>query len=103
MLTFLSLSASATSDIPDWFAVVMGIGTVFVGLLSIIIICVITGAICGVSKRRTAKSSGRAEAPAKTAENIKNRSEVLAAVCAACAEDMGTDVNALKVISFKKL
>ena len=103
MLTFLSLSVSATSDIPDWFAVVMGIGTVFVGLLSIIIICVITGALCGASKKRTAKSSGRAKAPAKTAESIKNRSEILAAVCAACAEDMETDVNALKVISFKKL
>lgn len=103
MLTFLSLSASATRDIPDWFAMVMGIGTVFVGLLSIILICIITGAVCGASKKQTAKNSGAIKTPVKPVVHPNKRGEILAAVCAACAEDMGTDVDALKVISFKKL
>ena len=91
------LSASA-SEIPNWFAVVMGIGTVFVGLLSIIIICLITGAVCG-----TAKSKKSIPKPAVISDNIKDRREIIAAVCAVCAEDMGTDVNSLRVVSFKKL
>jgi len=32
-----------------------------------------------------------------------NRQEIIAAVCAVCAEDMGVDVNAIRVKSFKKL
>ncbi|MBO4692929.1 MAG: OadG family protein [Clostridia bacterium] len=89
----------STAEIPNWFAVTMGIGTVFAGLISIIIICVITGFFCGGSKRKT-------DSPAKALTTVTKREddrEIIAAVCAVCAEDMGADVNSLKVISFKKL
>ncbi len=36
-------------------------------------------------------------------EAIENRQEVLAAVCAAIAEENGTDISAIRVISFKKV
>ena len=36
-------------------------------------------------------------------EHIQNRQEIIAAVTAACAEEMGKDVSAIRVISFKKL
>ena len=94
-----ALCLSATSgEIPNWFAVIMGIGTVFVGLLSIIIICLITGALCG-----TASSKKNISKPAVKTDDIKDRQKILAAVCAVCAEDMGTDVNSLRVLSFKKV
>jgi phenylpyruvate tautomerase PptA (4-oxalocrotonate tautomerase family) len=44
-----------------------------------------------------------AVAPATTSATIENRQEIIAAVTAACAEEMGTDISALRVISFKKL
>ena len=92
--------AKTGSEIPNWFAVVMGIGTVFVGLLSIIIICVITGAICG-NKRKSGKKA--ANANTGTSVDPRKRQELIAAVCAACAEDMGATVEALKVVSFRKI
>jgi hypothetical protein len=34
---------------------------------------------------------------------IENREEIVAAVCAAVAEEEGVDISALRVVSFKKL
>ena len=42
------------------------------------------------------------KAPAAPAA-IENRAEIIAAVCAAAAEEMGTDISALRVVSFKKI
>ena len=96
---FITLSLDATKgSTPNWFVVVMGVGTVFIGLLSIIIICLITGAICGVSKKRKPMPGAVSDA-----EDPRKRQELIAAVCAACAEDMGTDVSRLRVKSFKKI
>lgn len=83
------------SDIPSWFVVCMGLGTVFVGLICIIIICKIMSVFC--KERKTANSVN--EMPAV----IENRQEIIAAVSAALAEDLGTDVSAIRVLSFKKI
>ena len=81
--------------------VVMGVGVVFVGLVLIILICTIMGLFFkGSAKAAVSKTVA---APAATSAPIENRQEIIAAVTAACAEDMGTDVSALRVISFKKL
>ena len=98
-MNIVALAASAAGEIPNWFAVTMGIGTVFVGLISIIIICLITGAVCG-NKNEPAKKV--LSTPASVGKKEDNR-EIIAAVCAAAAEEMGADVSALKVISFKKI
>lgn len=97
---FTASAASAAGGIPNWFAVVMGIGTVFVGLIAIIIICVITGALTGAAKKN--KKTRPAVAP-EYGEDPRVRQEIIAAVCAACAEDMGTNPEKLRVISFKKV
>ena len=103
MLMQYSLSATAaTGEISNLFAVVMGIGTVFVGLLSIILICKITGAVCGASSGNK-KADNKVSAQINKTETINNRQEIIAAVCAAAAEELGTDVNALRVVSFKKV
>ena len=99
MINFIS--ASAAGEIPNWFAVVMGIGTVFAGLIAIIIICLITGALAGTSKNNKKK-------PAISINTDKNedprvRQQLIAAVSAACAEDMGTDVSRIRVVSFRKI
>lgn len=99
MLTNIALSATAKGDIPNWFAVTMGIGTVFVGLIAIIIICLITGAICSGS-RSNRKSANKSTV--NIGKGIENK-EIIAAVCAACAEEIGKDVNSLRVVSFRRL
>ena len=45
----------------------------------------------------------KAEIPAPVSAEIPNRSEIVAAVCAAIAEEEGKDISAIRVVSFKKL
>lgn len=99
IMPIYAATVSSAGDIPNWFAVIMGIGTVFLGLVSIIVICLITGALAGTSIKADKKpgvSVGNGEDPRK-------RQEMIAAVSAACAEDMGTDVSKIRVVSFKKV
>ena len=79
--------------------VVMGIGTVFVGLVAIVIICKIVGLLCGAAKKPKEETvvQNTVNAP------IENKGEIVAAVCAVVAEELGTDVSAIRVHSFKKL
>ncbi len=89
-------------EVNNAFVVVMGITTVFVGLILIILFCKIVGLFF---KNAGKKESNDKTVNTNTVQNtkIENREEILAAVCAACAEDMGVDVNALRVKSFKKI
>ena len=84
------------------FIVGMGVGTVFIGLLCIVLLCLIMSAICRAfeQKPKTAKApvdSVSAEKP------IENRQEIIAAVSAAVAEELGTDISAIRIHSFKKI
>ena len=83
------------------FIVAMGIGTVFVGLICIVILCKILGAICCAAEKNvhTEETAPAAEAP----KVIENRQEIIAAVSAVLAEEMGTDVSAIRIHSFRKI
>ncbi len=90
--------------IPNWMVIVMGIGTVFLGLICIIILCKIMGLFFAHSTKPQEKTAApTVSAPAAQNTVIENRQEIIAAVTAACAEEMGKDVSAIRVISFKKL
>lgn len=91
------------NEIPNWFVICLGMGTVFVGLISIIILCKILGALCGSGKADKSEKAESAPAASAASAVIENRQEILAAVTAAAAEEMGTDVSAIRVLSFKKL
>lgn len=83
------------------FICIMGIATVFVGLILLIAITKITSAIClmlGLGKE-PAQVSG---APVQNAP-IANRDEIIAAACAVIAEELGEDVSNIRVTSFRKL
>ena len=83
------------------FVVAMGLITVFFGLIVLIVICELMGAIC----KRTVKApeAQAAPTPAPAAAPIANRQELVAAVSAAIAEEMGTDVSAIRILSLKKV
>lgn len=84
------------------FVTVMGIGTVFVGLVCIVIICAIMSAIVrAFSKKEEAKPEVITQ-PVKTA-TIPNKQEFIAAVSAVIAEEMGTDITGIRIHSVKQI
>ncbi len=88
----------------DIFVVCMGIATVFVGLICIVILCKILSALCNMGKKSGSfPSTPNVQNVAVNNEKIENRQEIIAAVTAVCAEEMGADISALRVISFKKI
>lgn len=90
---------------PDSFVVVLGVGTVFIGLICLVLLCKIIGLFCGVTTKET-KTANTANSPAPVntqAQPIENRQEIIAAVSAVIAEELGTSVEALRIISFKKI
>ena len=107
-MNLLSTVMAAETPINNAFVVAMGIGTVFTGLICIIILIKLVSIFLGNTENKTesptpvAKQTP-AQAPAAAPAVIENRAEIIAAVCAAAAEELGTDVSALRVVSFKKL
>lgn len=104
-LVFANLVLAASlpvEKVPNLFVVAMGVGTVFVGLICIVIICKIMSALCGAKKKNTEEVANSAVAPVQN-QVIENRQEIIAAVSAAVAEDMGTDISGIRILSFKKL
>ena len=91
------------AGIPNWFVVVMGIGTVFVGLICIILLCSILGVICKAFVKEDKAPEVKPQATTKNLPMPENKQEIVAAVAAVIAEELGTQVEALKVVSFKRV
>ena len=84
------------------FVVVMGVGTVFFGLICLIALSYIMSAVCGKVNKPAPVAAAPAAAPA-AAESIPNRQAMIAAISAVIAEELGTDVSAIRILSMKKL
>ena len=92
--------------IPSWFVIAMGMGTVFIGLICIVLLCKILGAICSLFETgRSTESAATIPAPVKTEQKatFANRQEVIAAIGAAIAEECGVDTSAIRITSIKKI
>lgn len=98
----LALAASAEPGV--LFTVILGVSVVFIGLVCIVGLVMLMNLLCAEkSKPETATPvPSPAVAPMATAA-IPNRQEIIAAVVAAVAEEEGTDISAIRVLSFKKL
>jgi len=84
----------------------MGMGVVFIGLICIIFLIWLLGKVLDVlikDKPEQTKSAAAPVAAAPVDAVIENRSEFVAAVSAAIAEDLGTDISKLQIVSIKKL
>ena len=85
----------------------IGVGVVFFGLACIIGLVELMTLICNKLLERGSKKPNAAQpvqAPAPSASvAVENRGEIVAAVCAAIAEEEGTDISAIRVVSFKKI
>lgn len=93
------------------FVVLLGIGTVFIGLICIILLCKVISLLCqfGNKDEKTNTSDIPAAPTTAPVSNrsakavIPNRRETVAAIAAAIAEDLGTDVSAIRILSIEQL
>jgi len=94
------------------FVCLLGVANVFIGLICIIGIIKIMNAVSALTEGKSKApeetvipvSPVTQTAPAVSYEApIENRQDIIAAVCAAVAEENGTDISAIRVVSFKKL
>ncbi len=87
------------------FVCIMGLGIVFVGLISIIVVC----SIMSFFVTRFAKTSNDVAKQKSTPAHVVNETlpqdeklTIVAGICAVIAEELGTDANNIRVLSFKK-
>ena len=84
------------------FVVLMGLGTVFAGLLCIILLVTLMSWVCArTSAPKTVPQMPAAPAAMRAPGAVTPA--MMAAVAAAIAEDMGTDVSAIRIVSMKKV
>jgi len=76
------------------FVCLMGMGTVFFGLACIVALCCLMSAFV----RSVAKS-----APAPVASAPADSGALIAAISAAIAEETGTDISAIRIVSIRKV
>lgn len=84
------------------FVVLLGIATVFIGLIGLVILCKILSVFCNLPNKKS-KTESQSNNTSTNNQVIENRQEIIAAVSAALAEELGTDVSAIRILSFKKI
>lgn len=100
---FAVLAAQAKGeDISNLFVVLMGLGVVFIGLVVIVILTSIMSAIIrAIEKNKKPEAAKAAPVMAAAPAPIANRQEFIAAVSACIAEELGTEVSAIRIVSVK--
>ena len=88
--------------------VIMGLVTVFIALICLIIIIVLLGkimtAVTGNKASQTTPAQAPAPAPAAPAPAAQpGNQQLVAAIAAAIAEDMGEDVDHIKILSIRRV
>ena len=87
-------------DYSNLFVCLMGIGTVFFGLICIILLVTLMSFVCRKTEQKTTLAPVSAPAGVPKAGIGP---ELIAAVSAAIAEEMGTDISAIRIIPMKQI
>ena len=88
------------------FVTLMGIGTVFFGLVCIIVLTTVMGSVLKSKSKPAAPTPAaapKAAAPAAPAVNTAKEQEILAAVIAAVTEDLGPSASRMQITSINKI
>ena len=88
------------------FVTLMGIGTVFFGLICIIVLTTVMGSVLKSKSKPAAPAPAaapKAAAPAAPAVNTAKEQEILAAVIAAVTEDLGPSASRMQIPSINKI
>ena len=84
----------------------MGSGTVFFGLICIIVLTTVMGSVLKSNAKPAAPAPAaahKAAAPAAPAVNTAKEQEILAAVIAAVTEDLGPSASRMQITSINKI
>lgn len=85
--------------INNLFVVVMGVGTVFIVLTLIIVLCHLLSRVCNLGQKEEAVDA----TPAVGSAPVADSGELAAAIAVAIAEYSNTDAAALRIKSIKKV
>ena len=88
------------------FVTLMGIGTVFFGLICIIVLTTVMGSVLKSKSKPAAPApdaAPKAAAPAAPAVNTAKEQEILAAVIAAVTEDLGPSASRMQITGINKI
>ena len=87
------------------FVTLMGIGTVFFGLVCIIVLTTIMGAVLKSNAKPAPAPAAapKAAAPAAPAVNTAKEQEILAAVIATVTEDLGPSASRMQITGINKI
>ncbi|MBQ9737753.1 MAG: OadG family protein [Clostridia bacterium] len=96
------------TELSNTFVCIIGIGTVFIGLICIVLICkLISVVLNGFAKlEKEAAPLPQTQAVAAVPEvalSPAEKSAMVAGICACIAEELGTDASNIKVLSFKRV
>ena len=99
---FVNFLADAAADPNMGVVAGLGIGTVFAGLVVMVVILTIMNAIFSMIKpKQTAKTETNTTIADSADEKMDD--ETVAAVSAAIAETLGRDVSGIRITSIKKI
>ena len=113
----MSTVLAAATDVPEvpggGLVVLMGMGIVFVGLICIVLLCSLMSKVVKILEKMSGSepapvaapvaTPAAAPAPAAVQAPVENRQELVAAISAALAEELGTDVSGIRILSLKKV
>lgn len=103
----LNAALLTPGTMPIWNVVLLGLGIVFAGLICIVVLCVLMGKVVRLLEKKGEPVAPAAPAapvaPAAPAAEIPNRQELVAAISCCLAEELGTDVSAIRIVSLKKV
>ena len=83
------------------FVTLMGIGTVFFGLICIIFLTMAMGAILKGKEKPPAVAPAAAPAPAPKPQGMQP--EIVAAITAALSEEVGISSRSMNIVNIKKI
>lgn len=99
----LNAALMTQGTMPIWNVVLLGLGIVFAGLICIVVLCVLMSKVVRLLEKKEAPAVPAAPAaPVAPAAEIPNRQELVAAISCCLAEELGTDVSAIRIVSLKK-
>ena len=104
LLILAEAGTGAAREYPNvLFVCAMGVGVVFLGLVCIIGLVELMNFLCGKFAKPQNSVPAVASVQSAVPSEIPDRQEIIAAVCAAIAEENGTDISAIRVLSFKEI
>ncbi len=84
------------------FVVLLGVGTVFVGLILIILLCKIMSFFVNITENKSSAITVE-KAIAQPTAVIQDKPSVIAAISAVVAEELGTEISNIRIHSIKRV